>query len=91
MRYSVYDNGGATADRYTVIPEGKGWHPVQNRQGRWQYCALALNDTPTNPAFGFSQFCEAVKGRHLGRKVKFADLPSNVQAHARQRIEHDEE
>lgn len=87
MRYSAYDKGRAYGDRYTVIPEGKGWHPVINRQGRWQYTALALNDNPTNPSYGFSQFTEAVKGRHLGRKVKFTDLPLNVQQHARERIE----
>lgn len=87
MRYSVYDNGGVTADRYTVVPEGAGWHPVRNRYGKWQYTALALNDYPTHPTYGFSQCVECVKGRHLGKKIAFASLPENVQKHIMYRCE----
>jgi hypothetical protein len=68
----VYDNGGQTFDRYTII-----FKSGSN--------ALGLSDNCDSPR-GFSQFGVAVDGRHLGRQISFADLPENVRLHVRERI-----
>ncbi len=38
----VYDNGGASNDRYTVIIDNS---------------VYAMNETPFHPTYGFSQYC----------------------------------
>ena len=68
----VFDNGGATFDRYTIIFEGRS-------------DALGLSDNCDSPQ-GFSQFGVAIDGRHLGRQIAFADLPENVRLHIYERI-----
>ena len=67
----VYDNGGQTFDRYTIVFER---HPA----------ALGLSDNCHSPQ-GFSQFGVAVEGWHLGKEMPFADLPENVRRHIRER------
>ena len=67
----VYDNGGQSFDRYTIIFESHG-------------DALGLSDNCDNPQ-GFSQFGVAVEGRHLGREISLAGLPENVRRHIRER------
>jgi len=68
----VYDNGGQTFDRYTII--------FKDRPD-----ALGLSEN-CDSSQGFSQFGDAVEGRHLGRQIAFADLPENVRLHIRERI-----
>lgn len=66
----IYDNNGKTWDRYTVIfmnePE------FQNNT----YAALGMS---TDPFTGFGQHCTATPGRHLGKRIKFRDLPEDCQ------------
>ena len=38
----VFDNGGATNDRYTIIIDGS---------------VFAMNTVPFHPTYGFSQYC----------------------------------
>lgn len=63
----IYDNGGKTFDRYTVVymtePEGRGL-----------YGARGMSEDPFHPQ-GFGQYCSAMAGRHLGRRIAFEDLP----------------
>ena len=68
----VFDNSGATFDRYTIIFEDR-------------FDALELSDNCDSPQ-GFSQFGVAVEGRHLGGQIQFAYLPENVKLHAYERI-----
>ena len=82
MKYAIYDNGGKTCDRYTVFPLG---HVYRERQYCMRLC-LGLSDMPTHPQ-GFSQWCTGMRGPHLGRMVKFADLPENIQRHIVARVE----
>lgn len=42
----VFDNGGASNDRYTIVI-GKS--------------VFAMNDMPFHPAFGFSQYCGEIE------------------------------
>lgn len=64
-RIRIYDNGGETLDRFTVIytdePEGLG-----------MFSARAMSE---NPYTGFGQMCTASIGKHLGNLITFDDLP----------------
>ena len=67
----IYDNGGKTIDRYTVVymdcPEGGGL-----------YGARGMNAHPFHPQ-GFGQYCAAMPGRHLGLRITFEELPRDCQ------------
>ena len=71
-RYScrIYDNGGETADRYTVVfkkQKGNGGGPY--------YPYLAMSGDPNSPQ-GFCQHGETdVIGKHLGKRISFDDMP----------------
>jgi len=80
--YKIYDNGGETVDRYTIL---LGHHNFG--------CAgasLAVSDDPAHPTHGFSQWGEATDGEHLGKEIKFEDLPKNVQEHITERLKEEE-
>lgn len=68
----IYDNGGKTVDRYTVIymdePENKP--NTFNARGM---CAH-----PFSPQ-GFGCSTTAMPGRHLGKRIEFKDLPKDCQ------------
>ena len=76
----IYDNGGKTWDRYTVIIEG--WHFGKSCE------VLGLSDNCDSPQ-GFSQFGEGYDGDHLGKIISFDDLPDNVQNHIIERLKQD--
>ena len=69
---AIYDNGGKTFDRYTVIfSDGS---------------ALGLSHNPDSPQ-GFSQWCEAIaNNKELGMEMTLAELPEHVQRHIKTRI-----
>jgi hypothetical protein len=76
----VYDNGGKTFDRYTVI--------VNERRldnGKLLYQCLGLSGDPTHPQ-GFSQWGECLMGKHLGKEIWFNDLPDNIRSHVFERL-----
>ena len=56
----IYDNGGKTFDRYTVI----FMDLERERDGSYQARGMS-----TDPYRGFGQWCSAVPGRHLGRRI----------------------
>lgn len=72
----IYDAGDAVVDRYTIAFKGyrvEGYGMV--------YPYLASSEEPFHPQ-GFGQHGESkefLDGKHLGRRVDFADLGSNVQ------------
>lgn len=76
---ACYDNGGKTFDRYTIVFDSK--HDVQ---GLFNEC-LGLSNDPSSPQ-GFSQFSGCQMGRHLGKKLRFEQLPEHVQKHVLARI-----
>lgn len=77
----IYDNGGKTVDRYTVVL--KDW---RNRQdGARLFQCLGLSEEPT-AWYGFSQCGEAIIGRHLGKIIQWKDLPEKVRTHAKERL-----
>lgn len=79
--YLTYDNGGRSADRYTVFPY---------RRSRDQYVRqmyLALNDSPEHPTYGFSQWgAWGTPDPRIGKRIPFNTLPEHVRAHVLRRI-----
>lgn len=85
----VYDNGGATVDRYTVVFTGRYGNGVPSAQ-RMKY-SLGLSENPTAPN-GFCQTFESRlaadldeqnprwpaeygKSNHLGKRIYWHELP----------------
>lgn len=73
-----YDNGGETADRYTVVFCGRYTH----KTGR-AFWYVGMNAAPFHPQ-GIGQHGESnympidkPKYSHLGKKIKFIDLPED--------------
>ena len=80
--FICYDNGGATYDRFTVIPRSREFDSMTIRRpaSRPLRMSLGMSLDPTGPR-GFSQWSHAQAGPHLGRKVDFGKLPRDVQKH----------
>jgi hypothetical protein len=76
--FRVFDNGGETADRYTVF--------LRNEP---EIGALGLNDTPTHPTYGFSQWGDfnVIALEINNKEILFDSLPENVQQHIIDRFE----
>lgn len=73
-----YDNGGKTFDRYTVVFTGRYTH--KTNRAFW-YVGMSAN--PLHPQ-GFGQHgdtefqpCDRPTYSHLGKKIKFQDLPED--------------
>ena len=76
-----YDNGGRSADRYTIIPPR--WAADYRERDRLLWTALTANAEPFHPQ-GIGMTVTAMPGAHLGRRVRWAELPADVQKFARQ-------
>lgn len=71
-KVKIYDNGGKTWDRYTAVY-------LDEPQNSFNiFAARAMSSKPFSPQ-GFGQYCTATPGRHLGKLVKFEDLPQDCQ------------
>ncbi len=72
----IFDAGPEPADRYTIAFKGfrlEGYGMV--------YPYVAAGPTPFHPG-GFGLHCESryyLTGRHLGKRIRFDALPSDVQ------------
>lgn len=75
-----YDNGGKTCDRYTVVPPR--W-AKEEHEGGGVFNAIGASANPFHP-MGFGMHCSCSAGPHLGQRVKWSDLPPDVQLFARQ-------
>lgn len=78
----IFDNGGATCDRYTIA-----FKAYRIDRELW-YPYLASSEKPFHPQ-GFGQWSEArefLTGRHLGKRVAFDTLPVDVQRFINQSI-----
>ena len=78
----VYDNGGKTFDRYTVSFTKKAITNIH--KDRW-FMYVGMSSNPFDPQ-GFGQHGESPNQPvdrptygHLGKKIKFEDLPENCQ------------
>lgn len=80
----VYDNGGETLDRYSIVLIGKDWLP----DAKGFVPMLGLDGSAGR---SFSQFTSGQEGKHLGKPVKFSDLSDETQKHIISRVKADEE
>ncbi len=71
----VYDNGGKSIDRYTIIFVETGHEATM---GGFVYDAVAAGDDVTSPQ-GFYQHTEAKAGKHLGQEISIYALPAPLQ------------
>ena len=71
-RIACYDNGGKTADRYTVI-----YLEFTKNRAR-TFAARGMCPMPSHP-FGIGQFTTAMRGSHLGKRIAFDALPIDCQ------------
>lgn len=79
---AIYDNGGKTLDRYTVVTDLTG--------AGIQFDMLGLSEGGD----GFSQWTvgqwfpgsDGVRNRHLGKRTRFEDLSEATQSHIARRI-----
>jgi len=69
--YKIFDNGGKTIDRYTILTE-----PFYNGKS----CdSFGMSDDPKSP-LGFNQYCgDVYQGAELGKEITFDKLPDEVQ------------
>ena len=78
----IYDNGGRTPDRYTILPpRDAGADYRENGPGTWS--AISASAHPFHPQ-GFGQHCRVAPGSHLGRRIHWDALPEDVQRFAAQ-------
>jgi len=80
QKIRIYDNFGKTADRYTVVYMG-----CPERRHR-MFESVGMDSTPFHP-MGICQHGPATPGRHLGRRIKFEDLPKDCQKVVRRDLE----
>ena len=74
---ACYDNGGRTFDRYTALYGAPLWVPSMGRM----VPARFMSAHPSHPqGVGMFGEIEAWNRDVLGRKVRFKDLPPDVQA-----------
>jgi hypothetical protein len=79
----IWDNGGETADRYTVALDPKVYSANPGRA-----LMLGMSGAPSHPQ-GVSQFSEGQCGPHLGKRISWAKLPEHIRAHVAARLRED--
>lgn len=76
----VYDNGGESHDQYTIVlldePEGKG-----------MFACIGASESKGS----FYQHSTCQNGKHLGKKIKFSDLPEWLQKKVADELSEDKE
>ena len=75
----VYDNGGKTIDRYSVVVEGEDW---KSSASSGSVPMLSLSEGGK----GVSQWGDGKEGKHLGRPVKWENLDKETQKHIEDRL-----
>lgn len=69
---AVYDNGGETLYRYTIVVNQRR----RERIGyKWFYDCISASEN----GLGVFIWDECIRGRHLGKKIKLEDLSEDLQ------------
>ena len=63
---SVYDNGGKSLDRYTIVSKNRN---------KYQYDSISASESGA----GVFMWVQCERGRHLGKKIEFASLAKELQ------------
>jgi len=78
MKIKIYDNGGETFDRYTVVYIGSYYNG-------FYYC-LGMSENPFSP-LGYCEHGLCTDGPHLGKEIDFEELPEYCQIVVRDDLE----
>lgn len=75
----IYDNGGETFDRYTVVFTGR-----YRKVSRDQFVVLGMDDKPFHPQGigmhdGYDYLIDVPTYSHLGKRIEWEDLPIDCQ------------
>lgn len=73
---AVYDNGGETIDRYTVVFSSKKYFDTGAYKGFYHDAVFSSNN-PTHPQ-GYYQHAEVKLIVSLGKKISWLSLPKSV-------------
>ena len=68
---SVYDNGGKSLDRYTIVFNSI----VSKNLNKYQYDAISASESGA----GVFMWVQCERGKHLGIKIEFASLSKELQ------------
>lgn len=82
---AVYDNGGRSVDRFTIVFDPKCYGLVRHPG---VYPLLSCSYNPDDWPLGVFQRREGPLGPHLGRSIAFTDLPKRVQKHVINYLHH---
>lgn len=74
---SIYDDGGLTLDRYTVLTNNKYF----NKESKFIEC-LSLAEYPND----FAQWGGCIEGPHLGKRIQFERLSGRLQNYIAQAV-----
>ncbi len=69
---AIYDNGGRTLDRYTIVTNNRV-SPMYN--GRYTYDALSASEN----GLGVFMWVQCIRGNHLGKRIELASLSKELQ------------
>lgn len=70
---AVYDNGGKTLDRYTIVTNER--YKSRTNPNRYIYNGIASSEN----GLGVFMWTECLIGRHLGKKIQLSDLSEELQ------------
>ena len=75
MKLQIYDNGGKSLDRYTIFKayERGTRDPFGSNKKIFEGIGASTSGA------GFYQHITAMKGPHLGKRIKFEDLDKGLQ------------
>lgn len=77
QKIRCYGNNGQTLDCYTVVYMGE----PESKPGT--FACACMNSAPFHPQ-GIGMHAAALPGRHLGRRIRFEDLPEDCRRLVRQ-------
>jgi len=72
MNIKCYDNGGESLDRFTIV------YMERIAFGENAYESRSMCDSPKHPC-GVSLYATVDDGTHLGKAIRFEDLPIDCQ------------
>lgn len=78
----VFDNGGRSFDRYTIIPPRHA-NEYREEGNCLLFFAIGSSEHPYHPQ-GFGMTVTAMPGPHLGKRIPWDKLPPDVQKFARE-------
>ena len=68
---AVYDNGGKSLDKYTIVVDSI----VSKNRNKYQYEAISASEN----GLGVFMWVQCERGKHLGKKIEFSSLNKELQ------------